>query len=40
MHAESLLRDIADYCRKNGVAESTFGRLAVNDGNNNEHSIG
>jgi len=32
MHAESLLRDIADYCRKNGVAETTFGRLAVNDG--------
>lgn len=32
MYAESLLRDIADYCRKNGVAETTFGRLAVNDG--------
>ena len=32
MHAETLLRDITDYCRRNGVAESTFGRLAVNDG--------
>ena len=32
MQAEALLRDITDYCRKNGVAESTFGRLAVNDG--------
>ncbi len=32
MEAESLLRDITDYCRRTGVAESTFGRLAVNDG--------
>ena len=32
MQAEALLGEIADYCRKNGVAESTFGRLAVNDG--------
>ena len=32
MEAEALLRDITDYCRKTGVAESTFGRLAVNDG--------
>ena len=32
MEPEALLRDITDYCRKTGVAESTFGRLAVNDG--------
>ena len=32
MEAESLLREITDYCRRAGVAESTFGRLAVNDG--------
>ena len=32
MEAESLLREITDYCRRVGVAESTFGRLAVNDG--------
>src|SRR4051794_10467103 len=30
--SEALLRDIADYCRSAGIAESTFGRLAVNDG--------
>jgi SAM-dependent methyltransferase len=30
--SEALLRDIADYCRGAGIAESTFGRLAVNDG--------
>src|SRR5437867_7523427 len=29
--SEGLLRDIADYCRGAGIAESTFGRLAVND---------
>jgi quercetin dioxygenase-like cupin family protein len=29
---EALLRDIADYCRHTRMAESTFGRLAVNDG--------
>ena len=29
---EALLRDITDYCRRAGMAESTFGRLAVNDG--------
>jgi len=29
---ESLLREISDYCRRVGMAESTFGRLAVNDG--------
>ncbi|MCC7348179.1 MAG: hypothetical protein IT538_12330 [Variibacter sp.] len=27
-----LLDDIADYCRRAGVAESTFGRRVVNDG--------
>src|SRR3972149_9682508 len=32
MQAETLLRDITEYCRRTGVAESTFGRLAVNDG--------
>jgi hypothetical protein len=32
VEAESLLREITDYCRRVGVAESTFGRLAVNDG--------
>ena len=32
MEPEILLREIADYCRRTGVAESTFGRLAVNDG--------
>jgi len=29
---EALLREIADYCRDARMAESTFGRLAVNDG--------
>ena len=28
----SLLDSIADFCRSHGVAESTFGRRAVNDG--------
>jgi len=28
----SLLDSIADFCRRNGIAESTFGRRAVNDG--------
>jgi len=32
MSAEQLLQEIAAYCRHNGVAESTFGRRAVNDG--------
>src|SRR5215468_7545122 len=27
-----ILREIADFCRRTGVAESTFGRRAVNDG--------
>jgi len=30
--SETLLRDIAEYCRNARMAESTFGRLAVNDG--------
>ncbi len=32
MNAEELLREISDYCRAARVAESTFGRRAVNDG--------
>src|SRR5258705_5517865 len=32
MTAEQLLTEIADYCRRVGMAESTFGRRAVNDG--------
>ena len=27
-----LLKEIEDFCAKVGIAESTFGRLAVNDG--------
>ena len=30
--AASLLRDISDYCSRTGMAETTFGRRAVNDG--------
>jgi hypothetical protein len=30
--AQTLLQEISDYCRRIGMAESTFGRLAVNDG--------
>ncbi|HEX7043683.1 MAG TPA: hypothetical protein VF203_03620 [Burkholderiales bacterium] len=30
--AESLLLEIETFCRRSGMAESTFGRLAVNDG--------
>lgn len=30
--SETLLDEIADYCRRARLAESTFGRLAVNDG--------
>src|SRR5690242_10324295 len=30
--SEALLRDIAEFCRRARMAESTFGRLAVNDG--------
>ncbi|MFO0990093.1 MAG: hypothetical protein U1F37_22525 [Alphaproteobacteria bacterium] len=32
MNAEELLREISDYCRATRIAESTFGRRAVNDG--------
>ena len=32
MSSETLLREISEYCRQVGMAESTFGRLAVNDG--------
>src|SRR3954453_10834988 len=32
MNAQELLQKIADYCRHSGLAESTFGRRAVNDG--------
>jgi hypothetical protein len=28
----ALLDSIAEFCRRNGIAESTFGRRAVNDG--------
>jgi hypothetical protein len=30
--SEALLRDISEFCRRSHMAESTFGRLAVNDG--------
>src|SRR5450432_2366762 len=32
MTAQELLQEISDYCRQTGLAESTFGRRAVNDG--------
>jgi len=32
MDSEELLGEIADYCRRGRLAESTFGRLVVNDG--------
>src|SRR5262245_14583176 len=32
MNAQDLLQEISDYCRQTGLAESTFGRRAVNDG--------
>lgn len=32
MRSADLLDEISDYCRKTRVAETTFGRLAVNDG--------
>src|SRR5712672_3758935 len=32
MNAQQLLQEISDYCRQRGLAESTFGRRAVNDG--------
>ena len=31
-HAVGLLDSIADFCSRSGIAESTFGRRAVNDG--------
>lgn len=31
-NADQLLQEIGDYCRRSRVAESTFGRQAVNDG--------
>ncbi|HXP31974.1 MAG TPA: hypothetical protein VN832_12845, partial [Stellaceae bacterium] len=30
--SDGLLNEISDYCRRAGIAETTFGRLAVNDG--------
>ncbi len=32
MKNDAILARISDYCRDNGMAESTFGRHAVNDG--------
>jgi hypothetical protein len=32
MTAQELLAEISDFCRQTGLAESTFGRRAVNDG--------
>ncbi len=32
MQADQLLEEVGSYCRSAGLAESTFGRLAVNDG--------
>src|SRR5712691_2147788 len=32
MNTQQLLQEISDYCRHTGLAESTFGRRAVNDG--------
>ncbi len=34
MHAmnEQILREIGEFCRERGLAESTFGRRAINDG--------
>jgi len=32
MDPETLLREISEYCRRADLAESTFGRLAINDG--------
>jgi hypothetical protein len=32
MNAQELLQEISEYCRRTGLAESTFGRRAVNDG--------
>src|SRR5580700_52699 len=30
--ATELLKEISDFCRASGLAESTFGRAAINDG--------
>jgi DNA-binding transcriptional LysR family regulator len=32
MNNDQLLNRISDYCRQAGMAETTFGRRAVNDG--------
>jgi hypothetical protein len=32
MNAQELLQEISEFCRETGLAESTFGRRAVNDG--------
>lgn len=32
MTTDELIRRIEDHCRRTGIAESTFGRLTVNDG--------
>ncbi|MEI9886121.1 MAG: hypothetical protein WDN08_06395 [Rhizomicrobium sp.] len=32
LESQALLEEISDYCRRHGLAESTFGRLAINDG--------
>jgi hypothetical protein len=32
VEVSALLHEIVEYCRRAGVAESTFGRFAVNDG--------
>ena len=32
MQVDEILQDIAAYCQRTGLAESTFGRRAVNDG--------
>jgi SAM-dependent methyltransferase len=32
MSGEQLLKEIGEFCREAGLAESTFGRLAINDG--------
>ena len=29
---DALLQEIEEYCQKAGIAESTFGRHAINDG--------
>ena len=29
---DAILQEISDFCRQVGLAESTFGRRAVNDG--------